>query len=60
MSHRASQLRATFTICFGAACGSKKFTLCDKIRPRDHYWLVANALIKHVKSIRADTHTYVP
>jgi hypothetical protein len=26
-SHRASQLRATFTICFGAACGLNKFTL---------------------------------
>jgi hypothetical protein len=26
MCHRASQLRATFTICFGAACGSNKFT----------------------------------
>jgi hypothetical protein len=24
------------------------------------YWLVAKALMKHVKGIGADTHTYVP
>jgi hypothetical protein len=46
MSHRALQLRTTYIICFGAACGSNEFTLGGKTGTRDHRWLTAgNALI---------------